>query len=134
MNNTQIVELVCIRNCTFLDQNIGFLAKLRGGSKIYISSFCKQKSREKKRKKPRKKGEKERTRRKKKREKKRRKGKVLISKHFLDVLISCLISNLGYCDIIKPKINTRLGKEGKVRKIVRFGTWTFSSFNWIHDL
>lgn len=31
-------------------------------------------------------------------------------------------------------ITTRLGKKGVVRKIIRFNTWTYSSFNWIHEL
>lgn len=44
------------------------------------------------------------------------------------------LSNLNYCSEISPKTHTRLGKEGKVRKIIRFKTWTFSSFNWIHEL
>jgi len=29
---------------------------------------------------------------------------------------------------------TRLGIGGKVRKTVRFTTWTYTSFNWIHEL
>lgn len=33
-----------------------------------------------------------------------------------------------------PVINERLGKKGKLRKVVRFSTWTYTSFNWIHDL
>jgi ubiquinol-cytochrome c reductase cytochrome b subunit len=45
-----------------------------------------------------------------------------------------LLSDLGYCTKNKPKINTRLGVKGVVRKIIRFKTWTYSSFNWIHDL
>jgi ubiquinol-cytochrome c reductase cytochrome b subunit len=45
-----------------------------------------------------------------------------------------LISNLGYCNPIIPKISTRLGIQGKVRKIIRFKTWTYSSFNWIHEI
>jgi hypothetical protein len=39
------------------------------------------------------------------------------------------LSNLGYCNPIHPKIQTRLGKKGIVRKIVRFKTWTYSSLN-----
>ena len=31
-------------------------------------------------------------------------------------------------------MHTRLGKKGKVRKVIRFKTWTFASFNWIHEL
>lgn len=45
-----------------------------------------------------------------------------------------LISNLGYCNINLPKSHTRLGKGGVIRKICRFNTWTYSSFNWIHEL
>lgn len=45
-----------------------------------------------------------------------------------------LISELGYCNTNLPKITTRLGKKGVVRKIIRFNTWTYSSFNWIHEL
>jgi ubiquinol-cytochrome c reductase cytochrome b subunit len=33
-----------------------------------------------------------------------------------------LISELGYCNINLPKITTRLGKKGVVRKIIRFKT------------
>jgi ubiquinol-cytochrome c reductase cytochrome b subunit len=40
----------------------------------------------------------------------------------------------GYCNANFPKITTRLGEKGKVRKIFRFHTWTYTSFNWIHDL
>lgn len=45
-----------------------------------------------------------------------------------------LVSNLGYCNSNIPKIETRLNKRNIVRKIIRFRTWTYSSFNWIHDL
>lgn len=45
-----------------------------------------------------------------------------------------IFSDLGYCSIELPKIQTRLGSKGKVRKIIRFRTWTFSSFNWIYEL
>ena len=45
-----------------------------------------------------------------------------------------MISELGYCNTNLPKITTRLGKKGVVRKIIRFNTWTYSSFNWIHEL
>jgi ubiquinol-cytochrome c reductase cytochrome b subunit len=44
------------------------------------------------------------------------------------------LSNLGYCNTNLPKINTRLGKYGKIRKIIRFHTWTYSSLNWLHEL
>ena len=45
-----------------------------------------------------------------------------------------LISMLGYCNAAAPVIGTRLGIKGKVRKTVRFATWTYNSFNWIHEL
>jgi ubiquinol-cytochrome c reductase cytochrome b subunit len=44
-----------------------------------------------------------------------------------------LISKLGYCNSLTPKITTRLGKGGKVRQLSRFKTFTFSSFNWIQE-
>jgi ubiquinol-cytochrome c reductase cytochrome b subunit len=43
-------------------------------------------------------------------------------------------SNLGYCNPKIPIHTTRLGHKGKIRKIVRFSTFTYSSFNWIHDM
>ena len=45
-----------------------------------------------------------------------------------------LMSKQGYCNSILPKTTTRLGVNGKVRKVVRFHTWTYSSFNWIRDV
>lgn len=45
-----------------------------------------------------------------------------------------LISSIGYCNSVPPILNTRIGKGGKLRKIARFRTWTYTSFNWIHDL
>ena len=50
------------------------------------------------------------------------------------IWLHCLISELGYCNPKTPEIHTRLGDKGKVRKIIRFKTWTYFSFNWIHDL
>lgn len=49
------------------------------------------------------------------------------------IWLHSLISELGYCNNVIPKITTRLGNKGKIRKIIRFNTWTYSSFNWIHD-
>lgn len=40
-----------------------------------------------------------------------------------------LVANLGYCNTNIPKITTRLGKNGKIRQIVRFSTWTYDQFN-----
>lgn len=45
-----------------------------------------------------------------------------------------LLSDLGYCSKTIPRTHTRLGRKNTIRKIVRFTTWTYSSFNWIHDL
>jgi len=45
-----------------------------------------------------------------------------------------MLSEYGYCNSKKPVIGRRLGSKGKLRKIVRFTTWTYISFNWIRDL
>jgi len=45
-----------------------------------------------------------------------------------------LISELGYCNSKLPLITTRLGRKGKIRKVARFTTGTYTSFNWIYDL
>ena len=45
-----------------------------------------------------------------------------------------MLFKLGYCNSKLPVETTRLGAKGKVRKIIRFSTWTYTSFNWIHDL
>lgn len=42
-------------------------------------------------------------------------------------------SERGYCNTTTPKVTTRLGKEGKIRQLSRFKTYTYSSFNWIHE-
>lgn len=44
------------------------------------------------------------------------------------------LSVRGYTGTQIPKPTTRLGKKGIVRKIVRFHTWTYTSFNWIQNL
>ena len=44
------------------------------------------------------------------------------------------LSKFGYCSETKPKVTTRLGKGGKLRYISRFKTYTYTSFNWIHEL
>lgn len=44
-----------------------------------------------------------------------------------------IIANLGYCNTKIPKIITRLGNKGKIRKIIRFRTWTYISFNFIFE-
>lgn len=43
------------------------------------------------------------------------------------------LSNLGYCNSDIPKISTRLGRNGKMRYLSRFKTFTFTSFDWIHQ-
>lgn len=45
-----------------------------------------------------------------------------------------LLSKYGYCNSKKPVIGRRLGSKGKLRKLVRFTTWTYTSFNWIRDI
>jgi len=45
-----------------------------------------------------------------------------------------LLSELGYCNSKLPIITTRLGSKGKIKKIIKFSTWTYTSFNWIYDL
>ena len=52
--------------------------------------------------------------------------------HYLMWLHSYL-SKSGYCNEAIPQITTRLGKGGKLRYISRFKTYTFTSFNWIHE-
>jgi Cytochrome c oxidase subunit III/LAGLIDADG DNA endonuclease family len=44
-----------------------------------------------------------------------------------------IISSLGYCKKDIPVIQTRYGINGDLRYIFRFRTFTFSSFNWIHN-
>jgi ubiquinol-cytochrome c reductase cytochrome b subunit len=43
------------------------------------------------------------------------------------------ISKLGYCNKTVPNLVNRLALHGKLRKILRFKTFTFSSFNWIEE-
>jgi ubiquinol-cytochrome c reductase cytochrome b subunit len=45
-----------------------------------------------------------------------------------------ILSNSGYCNSKLPITTNRLGIGGKIRKIVRFSTWTYTSFNWIRDV
>lgn len=45
-----------------------------------------------------------------------------------------VLASAGYCNKNAPKIQTRLGSKGVVRKILRYHTWTYTSFNFIHDL
>ena len=40
----------------------------------------------------------------------------------------------GYCNPQKPKLNTRIRKDNKVFYHFRINSYTFSSFNWIHEM
>lgn len=44
-----------------------------------------------------------------------------------------LIMNLGYCSLNVPKIALRIAPNGNIRYIIRFSTFTYSSFNFVHD-
>ena len=44
------------------------------------------------------------------------------------------LAEAGYCNTKTPLISKRLGLKGKLRKIVRFSTWTYNGFNWIHEI
>src|SRR5207302_10641137 len=39
------------------------------------------------------------------------------------------LSERGYCNKTIPKLTSRIGKEGKIRYLSRFKTYTYSSFN-----
>lgn len=45
-----------------------------------------------------------------------------------------LLANAGYCNQSIPKIGKKLSKKGKIYKIIKFTTWTYTSFDWIYDL
>lgn len=40
----------------------------------------------------------------------------------------------GYCSTKKPKLSKKIHKNGKIHYSYQFKTYTFSSFNWIHDM
>lgn len=44
------------------------------------------------------------------------------------------LSVSGYCNPKIPVVTKRLGAKGKVRKVIKFSTWTYTSFSWIHDI
>lgn len=44
-----------------------------------------------------------------------------------------LVASLGYCNPKAPTLSSRLGRFGKLRKVIRFHTYTFSSLNWLHS-
>lgn len=39
----------------------------------------------------------------------------------------------GYCSSVKPTLRIRIGKNGKIRRVCRFHTWTYSSLNFLLD-
>ena len=43
------------------------------------------------------------------------------------------VSLMGYCNAAVPKIQTRLALGGKIRNVIRFRTFTYTSFNVIHS-
>lgn len=45
-----------------------------------------------------------------------------------------LINYKGYCNTTNLLVTTRISRGGKIKKIGTFKTWTYTSFNWIHDL
>lgn len=44
------------------------------------------------------------------------------------------LAERGYCSKNKPKLFKRIKKNGKIFYHYRFNSYTFSSFNWIHDM
>lgn len=44
-----------------------------------------------------------------------------------------LIASLGYCNTTTPKLQTRMGAGGKIRYIIRFHSFTYTSFNSLYD-
>jgi ubiquinol-cytochrome c reductase cytochrome b subunit len=45
-----------------------------------------------------------------------------------------LLASRGYCSENPPKVYTRLGHKGAIRKYSKINTWTYTSFNFVHDL
>ena len=45
-----------------------------------------------------------------------------------------ILSKAGYCNNKVPLTKKRLGVKGKVRKVVRLHTWTYTSFNFIKEV
>ena len=44
------------------------------------------------------------------------------------------LSSRGYCSNTKPKLQIRIKQKGKVYHQYRISSYTFSSFNWIHEM
>lgn len=53
-------------------------------------------------------------------------------KHYL-LWLHSILAKLGYCNSKVPVIQSRLGVGGVLRYVIRFHTFTYTSFNWIHD-
>ena len=43
------------------------------------------------------------------------------------------VSERGYTNNEEPIITKRIGNQGKIRRLLRFKTWTYSNFNWIQE-
>lgn len=50
------------------------------------------------------------------------------------LLLHNQLAVVGYCNPTVPKINTKLGKNSKLHRTIRFATWNYTSFDWIYDL
>ena len=44
------------------------------------------------------------------------------------------LSSRGYCSNTKPKLKIRIKQKGKVYHQYRISSYTFTSFNWIHEM
>jgi len=44
------------------------------------------------------------------------------------------LSELGYCNSNLPSFKIKLCSKGKLKRVVKFSTWSYWSFNWIYDL
>lgn len=44
-----------------------------------------------------------------------------------------LVASLGYCSVSTPNLLTRIGKGGRIRIVLRFKTFSYPSFNWVHE-
>lgn len=49
------------------------------------------------------------------------------------IWLHSIISEKGYCNPTVPVVQSRIGAGGKVRYIIRFHTFTYSSLNWLYD-
>lgn len=53
-------------------------------------------------------------------------------KHYL-LWLHLIVSNLGYCSQIVPRVLTRWNTKGELRFYLRFHTYTYSSLNWVYE-